>query len=121
MKKRVLIVEDTKTIVMVEKMMLAGQGYEIKTAENGAKGLEMAKTVAPNLILLDVMMPEMDGIEMCRRLRQQEETAEIPVIMVTTRGEPEQVEEAFLAGCTDYITKPIDKLELIEKVEKYIA
>ena len=121
MKKRILIVEDTKTIVMVEKMMLSGQGYEIKTAENGAKGLEMAKTVDPDLILLDVMMPEMDGLEMCRRLRNDPKTAEVPVIMVTTRGEPEQVEEAFLAGCTDYVTKPIDKIELLEKVEKFIA
>ena len=121
MAKRILIVEDTKTIVMVEKMMLAGQGYDIKTAENGLKGLEMAMMLEPDLILLDVMMPEMDGIEMCRRLREDERTAEVPVIMVTTRGEPEQVEEAFLAGCTDYVTKPIDKFELIEKVEKYIA
>ena len=121
MKKLILIVEDTKTIVMVEKMMLSGHGYEIKIAENGSKGLEMAKTVAPDIILLDVVMPEMDGIEMCRRLRQDKTTADIPVIMVTTRGEPEEVEEAFLAGCNDYVTKPIDKLELLEKIEKYIS
>jgi CheY-like chemotaxis protein len=121
MKKRILIVEDTNTIVMVEKMMLSGQGVDIVTAANGAEGLEKAKAARPDLILLDVMMPEMDGIEMCRRLRESEETSEIPVIMVTTRGEPEQVEEAFLAGCTDYLTKPINKIELIEKVEKYLV
>ncbi len=106
---------------MVEKMMLAGKGYDIETAENGVKGLEMAKSTAPDLVLLDVMMPEMDGLEMCRRLRADPETANLPVLMVTTRGEPDQVEEAFLAGCTDYLTKPIDKLELIEKVEKFLA
>ncbi len=120
MGKRILIVEDTKTIVMVEKMMLAGQGFEVHIAGDGVEGLEKVKVVEPDLILLDVMMPRMNGIEMCKRLRENEATASLPVIMVTTLGEPEQVEEAYLAGCTDYLTKPLDKLELVEKINKYI-
>jgi CheY-like chemotaxis protein len=120
MSKRILIVEDTKTIVMVEKMMLAGKGYTIDTASDGEEGLKKARELMPDLILADIMMPNMDGIEMCRRLKSDPALADIPVVMVTTKGEPEKVEKAFLAGCQDYLTKPIDKLELVKKVEKYL-
>jgi CheY-like chemotaxis protein len=105
---------------MVEKMMLAGRGYTIDIATNGVEGLEKAKTNRPDLVLADIMMPEMDGIEMCRRIKSDPELSDIPVVMVTTKGEPEKVEQAFLAGCSDYLTKPIDKLELVKKVVKYI-
>jgi CheY-like chemotaxis protein len=120
-KKRILIVEDTATIVMVEKMMLGGLGCEIETAPNGRAGLEKAKRLKPDLVLLDIMMPELDGIEMCRQLKADPETRAIPVVMVTTKGEPEKVEQAFLAGCDDYVTKPIDKIELTSKVAKYLG
>jgi len=119
-KKKILIVEDTTTIVMVEKMMLAGLGCEIETAPNGVDGLEKVKVIRPDLVLLDIMMPEMDGIEMCRALKADPETKAIPVVMVTTKGEPEKMEQAFLAGCDDYVTKPIDKVELTSKVMKYL-
>ncbi len=120
MTKRILIVEDTKTIVMVEKMMLAGRGFTIDIACNGKEGLSKARDAKPDLILADIMMPEMDGIEMCRQIKTDPALKDVPVIMVTTKGEPEKVEQAFLAGCSDYLTKPIDKLELVKKVEKFI-
>jgi CheY-like chemotaxis protein len=119
--KRILIVEDTTTIVMVEKMMLGGLGYDIETASNGCEGLAKAKRLKPDLVLLDIMMPEMDGIEMCRQLKADPETKAIPVVMVTTKGEPDKVEQAFLAGCDDYVTKPIDKVELTSKVAKHLG
>jgi CheY-like chemotaxis protein len=119
-KKHILIVEDTKTIVMVEKMMLAGRGFSIDTASNGVEGLEKAKSKRPDLILADIMMPKMDGIEMCRCIKADPELKDIPIVMVTTKGEPEKVEQAFLAGCSDYLTKPIDKLELVKKVDKFL-
>ena len=121
MTKRVLIVEDTKTIVMVEKMMLAGQGHQLDTASNGEEGLKKAREQLPDLILADIVMPKMDGIEMCRQIKRDPTTKHIPVIMVTTKGEPSQVEEAFLAGCSDYVTKPLNKLELIEKVDQHMS
>jgi CheY-like chemotaxis protein len=77
--------------------------------------------LAMDLILLDIIMPEMDGIEMCRKIKGDPTTKEIPIIMVTTKGEPDKVEQAFLAGCDDYVTKPIDKVELIDKVKKYLC
>ncbi len=121
MKKRILIVEDTKTIVMVEKMMLAGQNYEIETAADGREGLEKAKSYRPDVVLLDIMMPEVDGIEVCRQLKSNPDTSHIIVIMVTTKGESERVEQAFVAGCDDYVTKPIDKFELTSKVKKHLS
>lgn len=120
MKKRILIVEDTKTIVMVERLMLAGQNYDIDIACNGREGLEKVRSQKPDLVLLDIMMPEMDGIEVCRQLKSSSDTRHIPVVMVTTKGEPERVEQAFVAGCDDYVTKPIDKFELISKVSKHL-
>ena len=121
MRRRILLVEDTRTMLMVEQMMLAGQGFEILTAENGEEGLKRVDAAPPDLILADIVMPVMDGIEMCRRLKDRPDTRDIPIIMATTQGEPEKVEQAFLAGCDDYITKPIDKVELVAKVEKYLA
>jgi CheY-like chemotaxis protein len=120
-KKRILIVDDTRTVLMVEKLMLAGQNCELDTASNGREGLEKAKSYRPDLILLDIIMPEMDGIEACRRLKSDPDTKDITVIMVTTKGEPERVEQALIAGCDDYITKPIDKFELTSKVTKYLS
>jgi CheY-like chemotaxis protein len=119
-KKRILIVEDTRTVVMVEKMMLAGQNFEIDTAANGLEGLSKATSNKPDLVLLDIMMPVMDGIEMCRQLKANADTRSIPVVMVTSKGEPDKVEQAFAAGCDDYLTKPIDKVELTSKVAKYL-
>ena len=120
MGKRILLVEDTATMIMLEKMLLAGEGFEITTAGNGVEGLKKIEASAPDLVLLDIMMPEMDGIEMCRQLKNNPETAEIPVIMVTTQGEPERVEQAFEAGCDDFVTKPIDKIELLEKIRSFL-
>lgn len=120
MGKRILLVEDTKTMRMVEQMMLSGHGWEIISAQNGEEGLDVVETQIPDLILLDIMMPVMDGIEMCRRIKQNPQTQHIPIIMVTTQGEPDKIEEAFLAGCDDYITKPIDRVELLAKVEQHL-
>ncbi len=120
MQKQILLVVDTMTVIMVEKMMLSGHGFEITTATNGVEGLQKAHENPPDLILLDIMMPEIDGIEICRQLKSDPETENIPVIIVTAKGEPKKVEEAFLAGCSDYITKPIDKIELLEKISKFL-
>lgn len=120
-RKRILIVEDTNTIVMVEKLMLSDKNFDIDTARNGVEGLMKVQSVKPDLVLLDIMMPEMDGIEMCRQLKSNPETKSIPVVMVTTKGEPDKVEQAFIAGCDDYVTKPIDKVELRSKVMKHLG
>ena len=120
MGKRILLVDDTITVLMFEKMMLAGQGYDLQTASDGDEALSSVAKTQPDLILLDIMMPKMDGIETLKRLKDDPDTSHIPVVMVTTKGEPDLIEKAFQAGCDDYITKPLDKLELMTKINIYL-
>ena len=121
MNKTILLVDDTETVLFFEKTMLKGKGFGIRTAKNGKLALDEVKKEKPDLIFLDIMMPEIDGIETCRRLKEDPETSQIPVVMVTTKGEREMVEKAFQAGCNDYITKPVDRMELLSKVSAYLA
>jgi CheY-like chemotaxis protein len=121
MSKRILVVDDSETAIMFEKMMLAGMGLEVATAKNGRLALEAVARQKPDMMLLDLMMPEMDGIETCRQLKGNPETMSIPIVVVTTKGDPDMVEKAFKAGCDDYITKPVDKLELLSKVKSHLG
>lgn len=113
---KVLLVDDQQTQIMFEQMLLGSEEFEYVIARNGKEALEKARAERPDLILMDVMMPEMDGIEAVGRLRESEETAGIPIIMVTTRGEENYVERAYSNGCVDYITKPIQRGELLTKI-----
>lgn len=119
--KKILMVDDSKTVLMMEQMMLRNGGYELVTATDGAEGVEKALRELPDLILLDVVMPKMDGFEACRRLREHPETRATPVIMVTTRGEPVNVEKGYEVGCTDYVTKPINGVELMAKIRTLLG
>ena len=120
MASKVLIVDDTETMRLYEQMLLSGQGYELELAENGVQALDKIKANKPNLILLDIMMPEMDGIECCRRIKSEDGTRDIKVVMVTTKSEYEKVKEAFAAGCDDYVTKPINRVELLSKLKELL-
>lgn len=119
--KRVLLVDDSATALMMERMILDRGKYEVVTARNGAEAVEKARELLPDLIVMDVMMPEMTGIEACRRIRADAETEAIPIILVTTRGEPEHVEAGFESGCNEYVTKPVDSVELLSKVESLLC
>lgn len=119
--KKILLVDDAETILMMERMILTKGGYEFITAKDGDEAIEKAVNERPDLILMDIIMPRMSGFEACRLLRAQDETKAIPIIMVTTRGESENVENAFESGCSDYVTKPINSLELISKVRTYLG
>jgi CheY-like chemotaxis protein len=116
-RKKVMLVDDSKTSLFMAQMILRREAaFDVVTAGDGAEAIEKALSEQPDLILMDVVMPRMDGIEALRQLRLHERTKAIPVIMVTTRGEGPNVEVAFECGCTDYVTKPIDPLELLAKV-----
>ncbi len=119
-RKRILIVDDSRTVQMMTAMLLARGPYAITTAVDGEDGVRKALADPPDLILLDVVMPKMDGFEACRRLRCEPSTHAVPIIMMTTRGEPANVEEGYAAGCTDYITKPVNNAELLAKVHDCI-
>lgn len=118
-RKRILLVDDSNTALLMEKMIL--KRYEIDVARDGQEGFEKATASPPDLILLDVVMPRMDGLETCRRLRGHESTRAVLIIMVTTRSELGNVETGFVNGCTEYVTKPIDGPELLGKVRNIIG
>src|SRR5574337_589072 len=96
-RKKILLVDDADTILMMERMILNKSGYDLITAK--------AVTERPDLILMDVVMPRMNGFEACKQLKQQDETKTIPIVMITTRGEEENVETGYESGCDDYIPK----------------
>lgn len=117
--KKILVVDDSKVAAMTQQLILRSlKGCEVITAEDGIKGVEKAAAEQPDLILMDVVMPRMNGFEACRLIRNHEATESIPIIMVTTRSESAHVEEGFASGCDDYIFKPIDAAQLLEKIEK---
>jgi DNA-binding response OmpR family regulator len=119
--KKILLVDDSNTILMMEKFILRNDPFELITASNGEEAVEKAAKFQPDLILLDVIMPKMGGFEACSRIRANEVTRDIPVIMVTTRGEAANVENGWANGCTDYVTKPINAVELLAKVRSFLA
>lgn len=118
--KRILLVDDAETILTLERMVL-GDHYDIVTACNGAEAVERARSEKPDLVLMDLMMPQMSGLDACRAMQRESTTRGIPIIMVTTRSEQELVQEALLAGCLDYVTKPIDSVELLAKVRNILG
>jgi len=115
-KRKILLVDDSGTSLMMERMLLQGS-YDLISAKDGEEGVQKAVEEQPDLILLDVIMPNMDGFEACQKLRGIEATRDIPIIMVTTRGEEHNLERGYEMGCNDYLTKPINSLDLIAKVE----
>jgi DNA-binding response OmpR family regulator len=120
-RKKILLVDDSSTVLLMERMILSKNEYDVVTARDGQEGVEKARAEKPDLILMDVVMPRMDGFEACRKLREQDETKAIPVIMVTTRGELGSVENGYSSGCSDYVTKPINGLELLAKVRSCLG
>ena len=118
--KKVLVVDDSPTAVMWQSMILRQGQYEVVTAADGQAGVDAAMAEQPDLILMDVVMPRMNGFEACRAIRGTPATKHVPIIMVTTRSEMTSVEEGFESGCSEYITKPIDRFELLAKVDSYL-
>ncbi len=120
-RKKILLVDDSNTILMIERMILTKGPYDLITATDGEEAVAKALAERPDLILMDVVMPKMNGFDACRRIREDETIGGTPIIMVTTRGEMENVETGFENGCNDYVTKPINGPELMAKLRNYLA
>jgi DNA-binding response OmpR family regulator len=118
---KILVIDDSGTSQIMARMLLASLSVSIETAKDGVEGLEQAEKVRPDLILLDIVMPRMDGFETCKRLRESDTTRQTPILMVTTRGEESNIEKGFSLGCTDYICKPFNAVELLAKVRSYLG
>ena len=119
--KKILLVDDSKTTLMMELMILQDEPYEFYTAATGCDAIDKAITHQPDLILLDVILADgVSGIDTCRLLRNEEATRTTPIVMVTSRATEEEIEEGYAAGCTSYLTKPIDDRELLHKVKEIL-
>jgi two-component system, OmpR family, alkaline phosphatase synthesis response regulator PhoP len=115
-KHKVLIVDDEPDIVELLEYNLTKEGYDVQTASNGKKALNIAKTFVPDLVLLDIMMPEMDGVETCRQLRERQEMSNAFIIFLTARAEEYSEIAAFEVGADDYLTKPIRPRALMSRI-----
>jgi CheY-like chemotaxis protein len=120
-RKKILLVDDSRIVLRVEQLILSRGPYDLVMARDGSEALEQAKTERPDLILMDLVMPRMNGLEAVRRLRANEATKLIPVIMVTTLGEADSMEAGFESGCSDYVTKPIEATLLLAKVRDHLG
>ena len=119
MTRTVLIIEDEKLIVVSTQMVLEAAGFRVESANNGEDGLAKARTVTPDLILLDIMMPGIDGWETLTRLKRDPSTSRIPVIVFTAREHSRGHQRSSDLGAVDYFRKPFEPDELVELVGKY--
>ena len=120
--KRVLVVDDDRVIQQLLEVNLELEGYVVAgTAADGQQALDMAAKLKPDLILLDIMMPKMDGLEVCRRLKDDPKLAKIPVILLSARAQDFDVREGLDIGADAYLTKPFDPVELLDVVGRLLA
>src|SRR6188768_1099972 len=116
MSGRVLVVDDVATNRLLLRAKLSSAYYDVVVAENGTQALEMARSDQPDMVMLDVLMPDMDGFEVCEALKARQETAHIPVIMVTALDTPEERIRGLEAGADDFLSKPFNDLALFARV-----
>jgi twitching motility two-component system response regulator PilH len=119
-KGRILVVDDSPTEIVVFKKILAKHGYQILIASDGQEGVEMAIKELPDLILMDVVMPVLNGFQATRQLKNNESTANIPVIMVTTKDQQTDINWGMRQGANEYMVKPVSPAELLNKIKALI-
>lgn len=117
---KVLIVDDEPDLVETLTLMLKKQGFRVSSASTGIEGLEKAKQELPDIIILDLMMPEMDGFEMCKQLKSSEETSRIPIIILTARSDTEARFKTFKYKADEYIVKPFHLPNLVSTINKLL-
>ena len=120
-KSRILLVDDEPDILETVSFMLQSRNYQVSTASGGQESLEKVKSEQPDLILLDIMMPDIDGYEVCMKLKSDENTRDIPVIMLTAKGESEAVLKSHSIGADDYVVKPFSLPTLLSKLKKFLG
>jgi len=120
-KKKILLVDDEKDLVDMVKMRLEASGYEIVPAYDGQEALDKARNINPDLIILDVMLPKMDGYKICRMLKFDEKYKKIPIIMFTARVQESDRLTGQQVGADAYITKPFEPQALLDKIQELLA
>ncbi|MFN2355490.1 MAG: response regulator transcription factor [Desulfopila sp.] len=119
--KKILIVEDEKSLLKLESILLTTKGYDVAGVTNGAAALKTISDAPPDLVLLDVMLPGVDGFEVCRQLKRGPQTRHIPVILLTAKKSPDDMERGKEAGADQYITKPFKSAKVISAIERLLS
>jgi two-component system alkaline phosphatase synthesis response regulator PhoP len=119
--KKILIVEDDPSFSRAVSHIIEKEGYDVISASNGLTGLRMAKEDKPDLLILDVMLPGLDGFEICSRLRADPQTAKLPIIMLSAKGQEADKTTGLKLGASEYLTKPVDRAVLLEKITALLA
>jgi CheY-like chemotaxis protein len=120
--KKILLVDDSATSRLMHRMLISQKtGCVVICAKDGAEALQVVASESPDLILMDVMMPGIDGLEVCRRIRQDERTRGVPVILLTFRIDPDSIKLGFESGCNEYLKKPVEESQLLQVLSRYLA
>lgn len=119
-RKKILIVEDEESLLRLESILLTSKGYDVKGVPNGKAALEAISVEKPDLVLLDIMLPEIDGFEVCRIIKVTEETSHIPVIMLTAKKCQDDFSRGQEVGADWYITKPFKSAMVIETIQRFL-
>lgn len=117
---RILVIDDSPTILYMVTNMIAQGGHETITATNGEQALKMAINQQPDLVLLDVILPRLNGYEVCRQLKSTPQTADIPVVMITSKTKDKDRKWGMEQGADDYITKPFDADDLLDVIKRFV-
>lgn len=118
--RKVLVVDDEENITQILEFSICAEGYQVVTASNGEEAIEKARKEQPNLIILDIMMPKVDGYEACRILKSNPLTKRIPIILLTAKGREIDKKLGYEVGASDYIVKPFSPSKLVEKINEYL-
>ena len=118
---KILLVDDEPDFVETVEFFLSGSNYQVFVAKNGKEALEQAEREKPDLILMDVMMPEMDGLEACRHFKNHSSLKSVPIIMLTAKGQVQDVKDAFAAGADSYVVKPFNLPDLVKRIETMLS
>jgi DNA-binding response OmpR family regulator len=121
MAKKILVIEDDPAISRLVDYSLRHEGYEVIAATNGLEGIRKAQNEAPDLIILDVMLPGMDGFEICHRMRSESDTAQLPILMFSAKAQEIDKETGLKVGADDYLPKPAAPAEIVNRVGKLLA
>jgi CheY-like chemotaxis protein len=119
--RKLLLVDDSPVALMMVQTVLRGSGYQLLQAHDGLQALRLAEADAPDLIVMDMVMPQLDGLSALRVLREGTTTRHIPVIMLTSEGAADEIERCFQAGCDAYVTKPVNGTELKAKISALLT
>jgi len=118
---RILIVDDEPNIVLALELLMKKEGYEVHTVDDGDRAVQAAKELRPDLILLDIILPKMDGYEVCQRIRSDALLKDVSIIMLTAKGREVEREKGLALGADHYITKPFSTRQVVMKVKEILA